>query len=393
MTIAEAARDAASEGVSDWPRQAGLDSRRVGERLELRPSGSWTTRALAPLEARLAALSGQPATEVSLDLSDVSALDTAGALLVLHCIKALEQRGAKVAIEGADEVQRALLDTVARHDVPTPAPGRPESPIAAVVIHVGRVCFILAGEARAMVGFLGHTLIVFGRALLQPRRIRVTALVSHMERTGLDALPIVGLISFLIGVVLAYQGADQLARFGAQIYTVNLVGIGVLREMGIILTAIMVAGRSGSAFTAQIGTMQVNEEIDAMRTIGLDPMDMLVIPRVLALVLVLPLLTFYADILGIAGGAVMAMLVLDISAVQFIRQLNTAVPIWAFWVGIIKAPIFAFIIGMVGCYEGFRVTRSAESVGLRTTAAVVKSIFLVIVLDALFSILFSVLGV
>ncbi|MGF1608030.1 MAG: MlaE family ABC transporter permease, partial [Kiloniellales bacterium] len=240
---------------------------------------------------------------------------------------------------------------------------------------------------------LGHTVIVFLRALLQPRRIRVTALVSHMERTGLDALPIVGLISFLIGVVLAYQGADQLARFGAQIYTVNLVGVGVLREMGIILTAIIVAGRSGSAFTAQIGTMQVNEEIDAMRTIGLDPMDVLVIPRVLALVLVLPLLTFYADIMGILGGAVMAMLVLDISFVQFIRQLNAAVPIWSFWVGIIKAPIFAFIIAMVGCYEGFRVIRSAESVGLRTTAAVVKSIFLVIVLDALFSILFSILGV
>jgi len=214
-----------------------------------------------------------------------------------------------------------------------------------------------------------------------------------MEQTGLNALPIVGLISFLIGVVLAYQGADQLARFGAQIFTANLVGAGVLREMGVLLTAIIVAGRSGSAFAAQIGTMNVNEEIDAMRTMGLDPMEVLVAPRVMALVLVLPLLTFYADIMGLLGGAVMATAVLDISFFQFARQINNSVPLWSFWVGMIKAPVFAFIIATVGTYEGFNVTRSAESVGRQTTRAVVEAIFRVIVLDALFSILFSFLGV
>ena len=214
-----------------------------------------------------------------------------------------------------------------------------------------------------------------------------------MEQSGLNALPIVGLISFLIGVVLAYQGADQLARFGAQIYTVNLVGVGVLREMGILLTAIIVAGRSGSAFTAQIGTMKVNEEIDAMRTMGLDPMEVLVLPRIMALVLVMPLIAFYADIMGLLGGAVMATAVLDISFFQFARQLNASDPIWSFWIGIIKAPIFAFIIATIGCYEGLRVTHSAESVGRQTTRAVVEAVFLVIVLDALFSILFSVLGI
>ena len=214
-----------------------------------------------------------------------------------------------------------------------------------------------------------------------------------MEQSGLNALPIVGLISFLVGVVLAYQGADQLARFGAQIFTVNLVAVGVLREMGILLTAIIVAGRSGSAFTAQIGTMKVNEEIDALQTIGLDPMDVLVMPRLIGLVLVLPLLTFYADIMGLLGGAVMATVVLDISFFQFARQLNDAVDLWAFWVGVIKAPLFAFIIAMVGCYEGLKVSRSAESVGRQTTRAVVESIFLVIVLDALLSIFFSFIGI
>jgi len=201
------------------------------------------------------------------------------------------------------------------------------------------------------------------------------------------------LISFLTGVVLAYQGADQLARFGAQIFTINLVGIGVLREMGILLTAIIVAGRSGSAYTAQIGTMKVNEEVDAMRTLGLDPMELLVLPRVIALIIVMPLLTFYADMMGLLGGAVMANVVLDISFFQFVRQLNTAVPLWSFWVGVIKAPLFGFIIALVGCYEGLQVTRSAESVGRQTTRAVVEAVFLVIVLDAVLSILFSVLGI
>ena len=228
---------------------------------------------------------------------------------------------------------------------------------------------------------------------MRPHAIRWHALFTHMERAGIDALPIVGLISFLIGVVLAYQGADQLARFGAQIFTVNLVGYGVLREMGILLTAIIVAGRSGSAFTAQIGTMKVNEEIDAMRTIGLDPMEVLVVPRVLALVLMMPLLTFYADMMGLLGGAVMANVALDISFFQFARQLSEGVTIWSFWVGMIKAPIFAFIIAMVGCYEGLKVSRSAESVGQQTTASVVKSIFLVIVLDAFLSVLFSAIGI
>jgi phospholipid/cholesterol/gamma-HCH transport system permease protein len=233
----------------------------------------------------------------------------------------------------------------------------------------------------------------FLRLLVQPRRIRFVSLISHIEHTGLNAMPIIGLISFLIGIVLAYQGADQLRQFGAEIFTVNLVGVSVLREMGILLTSIIVAGRTGSAFTAQIGTMQVNEEIDAMRTLGLDPLDTLVLPRIAALVIALPLLTFYSDIMALFGGGVAAVLLLGMSPAQYMTQLHNAVTLAYFLVGISKAPVFAMLIGMVGCFEGLRVTGSAESVGQLTTQSVVEGLFLVIVFDALFSILFSYLHI
>ena len=206
-------------------------------------------------------------------------------------------------------------------------------------------------------------------------------------------MPIIGLLSFLIGVVVAYQGVDQLRRFGAEIFTVNLLGVSILREMGILITAIVVAGRSGSAFTAQIGAMQVNQEIDALQALGLDPVEILVLPRIIALVIALPLLAVFADMMGLAGGGVMVMLVLDISLIQFMEQLRGAVSIWSFWIGILKAPVFAFLIALVGCREGLRVTGSAESVGRQTTKSVVVAIFLVIVTNAAFSILFSALHI
>jgi len=206
-------------------------------------------------------------------------------------------------------------------------------------------------------------------------------------------MPIVGLLSFLIGVVLAYQGADQLRRFGAEIYTVNLLGIAILRELGVLLTAIIIAGRSGSAFTAQIGTMQVNEEIDALRTLGLDPIEVLVVPRVLGLALTLPLLAVYAAFMGLLGGCLMSWASLGILIPTFLEQLRSAITEWTFWVGIIKAPFFAIIIALVGCYEGFNVARSADSVGRLTTPSVVESIFIVIVADAAFSIMFSMLRI
>ncbi|HEY9550203.1 MAG TPA: MlaE family lipid ABC transporter permease subunit [Kiloniellaceae bacterium] len=361
--------------------------------LRLRFVGAWTTRELARHDAALRRLDLQGARAVAVELGDCSAIDSAGAWVLERTLDDLKRRGVPVSLVDCPPAIQTLLGTVARKHVELPPAPKHDNPLVAVALRIGRETVRIAREGTDLLSFLGLTVTVLLRSLLRPWRIRVVPLIAHMEQTGLNALPIVGLISFLVGVVLAYQGADQLARFGAQIFTVNLVAVGVLREMGILLTAIIVAGRSGSAFTAQIGTMKVNEEVDAMRTLGLDPMEVLVMPRVIALVLVLPLLTFYADVMGLLGGAVMATVVLDISFFQFARQLSDAVTPWTFWVGVIKAPLFAFIIGMVGCYEGLQVSRSAESVGRQTTRAVVEAIFLVIVLDALLSIFFSVIGI
>jgi phospholipid/cholesterol/gamma-HCH transport system permease protein len=266
--------------------------------LVLRLAGAWTTRTLGAVSTQLAAALAPSPPKVCFDLSDLSAMDSAGAWTLHRTRQALIAQGGAVTL----------------HDMAqTPEPA-PPNPLIALTERLGRGAVDAALEARDLTAFLGHTNIVLAKSLLRPRRIRFTALVSQMEQSGLNALPIVGLISFLVGLVLAYQGADQLSRFGAQIFTVNLVAIGVLREMGILLTAIIVAGRSGSAYTAQIGTMQVNEEIDALRTIGLDPMEVLVMPRVLGLVIVMPLLTFYADIMGILGGGVMVTMTLPSSS-------------------------------------------------------------------------------
>jgi phospholipid/cholesterol/gamma-HCH transport system permease protein len=370
-----------------------LNQRREGEALRLEFAGQWTTQELARHDSALRALDLQGARTAIVDLSACSAIDSAGAWVLDRTLDDLKRRGAEVSLVGSSPAIETLLGTIAKKHVELPPPPEPDNPIIAVALRLGRETVRIGHEGADLLSFLGLTVIVFLRSLMMPWRIRLTPLIAHMEQTGLNALPIVGLISFLVGVVLAYQGADQLARFGAQIFTVNLVAIGVLREMGILLTAIIVAGRSGSSFTAQIGTMKVNEEVDAMQTLGLDPMEVLVMPRVFALVLVLPLLTFYADLMGLLGGAVMATVVLDISFFQFVRQLSDAVTLWTFWIGIIKAPLFAFIIGMIGCYEGLQVSRSAESVGRQTTRAVVEAIFLVIVLDALLSIFFSVIGI
>ena len=257
----------------------------------------------------------------------------------------------------------------------------------------GAKVFDAGAEAKSLVNFLGMVTLAALRVTVNPRRMRPKAFFTHMEQAGLDAIPIVGLLAFLIGVVLAYQGSDQLRQFGAEIYTVNLLGVSVLRVLGVLITAILIAGRSGSAFTAEIGSMQVREEIDAMRALGLDPVEVLVLPRMMALIVVLPLLTFFANVMALTGGAIMAFVSLDITPGQFLTQLDNAIRLNTLVVGLVQAPVFAALIALVGCFEGFRVERSAESVGRQTTRAVVESIFLVIVATALFSILFSALGV
>lgn len=246
-------------------------------------------------------------------------------------------------------------------------------------------------EATALLGFVGETSLVFAGCVAHPARMRWRPILFNIRSAGLDALPIVGLLSFLLGIVVAYQGADQLRQYGANIFVADLVGLSMLREFAPLITAIIVAGRSGSAYAAQIGTMAVTEEIDAMRTIGIAPLEMLVLPKIIALVIALPLLTVFADVLGVTGGMLMARTQLDVGFDEFLDRMAKAVSITSYVVGIGKAPVFAIIISVVGCFQGFRTRGGADSVGLQTTRSVVQSIFLVIVADALFSIAFSVL--
>jgi len=366
-------------------------SERDGVVLQL--GGDWLIRDAAALDAKVSAYRAPSARRFRLDLREVGALDTAGAWLVLRLERKLAERGAAVSLENLAPDLQPLLAQVEKRPVagslPPPPPRRSSDELA----FIGAQTVDAVRTAGALVGFLGVVVVTALRALRHPARIRLISVVANMERTGVSALPIIGLLSFLIGIVMAYQGADQLRQFGAQIYTVNLLGVSFLRELGVLLTAIIVAGRSGSAFTAEIGTMQVNEEVDALRTLGINPVEVLVLPRLFALILTLPLLAFYANVMGIVGGALMCWAELGIPLSVFLEQLRGAIYAWTFWLGIIKAPFFAVCIALIGCYEGLRVERSAESVGRLTTRAVVESIFLVIVVDAAFSILFSKLGI
>jgi len=355
--------------------------------------GDWTIGAASALDTGLRRIDAREARSAEIDLSRLRVVDSTGALLLVGLRDRFSSDGRSVAFTGIRAEHAALIERVfANCGRPLPSP-MPYHPLIAVLERTGRAAIEAGQEAVGLLNFLGLVTITALRGLIRPARIRFVSLVSHLERVGFDALPIVGLLSFLIGIVVAYQGADQLRRFGTEIFTVNLLGVSILREMGVLLTAIVVAGRSGSAFAAQIGTMQVNQEVDAMRTLGLDPVEILVLPRVLALVLAMPLLAVYSDLMGLAGGAVMSMVSLDISIVQFTERLRDAVGMWTFWIGVIKAPVFGFLIALIGCHEGLKVTGSAESVGHHTTRSVVIGIFLVILADAAFSILFSVLRI
>jgi len=367
---------------------------RAGDSVTVTARGRWTRDSASAVEGRLSEVFGEPLPATArFDLTRLERLDTAGAWLIHRTECGLRARGVRVERAGPGEAQALILDAVARVDSERVAPTTPPSMLRIFLGNLGAAVVGMGREALSLLSFFGMLTVKAGRAVAQPRRLRRASIAAHMEATGLDAMPIVGLLSFLIGVVLAYQGADQLAQFGAEIFTVNLVGIAVLREMGILITAIIVAGRSGSAFTAQIGTMKVNQEVDAMETLGLDPIDMLVLPRVVALLATLPFLAFFANLMGLAGGAVMVNLALGIPFAAFLDQLRTAVDPIHLFVGLVKAPVFAFTIAMVGCYQGLKVSGSAESVGRLTTQAVVQSIFLVMVIDAVFSVVFSSLGI
>ena len=377
-----------AKGEGAW-----LETRESGDGQVLAPVGRWAIGDLFIVEKEIRAQADAATGPVIIDLSKVETLDTAGAWTIYRTVKYLEGCGITVDVVGASEDQIALIGAVRAAETEVPPDVPTGNSFVNMLAHLGQGTVGIAKETADLIGFFGQTLVAVAQVVRHPRRLRTTSLFHHMEEVGLNAIPIVGLMSFLIGIVLAFQGASQLQRFGAEVFVVNLVAISVLREIGVLMTAIIVAGRSGSAFTAQIGSMKVNEEVDAMQTLGLAPMEFLVLPRLFALMLTLPLLAFFADIMGLMGGALMAWIALDISPATFIERLRDAIGLWSFWAGILKAPFFAFLIAMIGCYEGFQVTGSATSVGHRTTRAVVEAIFLVIIVDAAFSIFFQVIGI
>ncbi len=359
--------------------------------IAVRFGGNVVISALTALERSLEKL--PRSRRVVIDLGAVEVLDTAGAWLITSVMARLGAEGVPVEVTGANPAQRALLDSVARSLPKQPAEPEPKRGFLPFLDRLGHRSVEGFLGLVDVVGFFGRVLAALGRVALHPSRMRGTALVYQMQEVGYNAVPIVSLMSFLIGVTLGFQGATQLRQFGAEVFVVNLIAISVLRELGILLTAIIVAGRSGSAFTAAIGSMKLREEIDAMRTLGLDPMEVLVLPRVLALLLMLPVLGLIADAAGLAGGLVMSWATLGVSPQMFVTRLIETTGVWHVAIGFIKAPFFAVIIGVIGCHKGMQVKGSAESLGRLTTSSVVLSIFTVIVADAIFSVFFSELGV
>jgi phospholipid/cholesterol/gamma-HCH transport system permease protein len=349
-------------------------------------SGAWVLRALKQLDQRLATQSLPGEGELVIDAAAITAMDTSGAWLLHRTICALEARGRSVRMQGLRPEFEVLLRLVVAR---TPVLQAATAATPGAFARIGRRAWDNLLGGLGLLTFLGEFAAALARALLQPRRIRWRTILYNVQSAGFEALPITGMLSFLLGIVIAYQGAEQLRLVGANIYIVDLVGLSMVRELSPLITAIIVAGRSGSAYTAQIGTMNVTEEIDALRTVGVAPMDQLVLPKVLALVLALPLLTVYTDVMGILGGMIMARAQLDVSFYTFVDRLDEAVSLKSYLIGVGKAPVFAAIIALVGCYQGFKVSGSAESVGRQTTVSVVQSIFLVILSDALFSIAFS----
>ncbi|SOB80784.1 phospholipid/cholesterol/gamma-HCH transport system permease protein [Sphingomonas guangdongensis] len=349
----------------------------------LRFRGSLSLAQLGNLPERL----DQQAGARTLDLSGIERIDTVGAWVV-H--RHATRTGAE--ITGLSDDGRHLMEQVQHADEPVAVPAKPASPLRRVVGEIGDATATAGRTMLGLLAFMGATTIAFGSIIRHPARFRFNATVHRFEVVGVSALGIVGLMSFLIGIVIAQQGAVQLRQFGAEVFTINLVGRITLRELGVLMTAIMVAGRSGSAFAAQLGTMKLTEEIDAMRTIGVSPMESLVVPRTLAAILLMPLLGFYSSLIAIIGGGLLCWLQLDIPPVTFMQRIREVVPITDLYVGLVKAPVFGAIIAIAGCFQGMQVEGDAEQVGSRTTAAVVQAIFLVIVLDAFFAVFFTWIG-
>lgn len=351
--------------------------------------GRWTSGCLGGIEAQLASMQLGPGS-VLVDLERVLALDVTGAWLVHRTRRQLEDEGRAVQVVGISETTRRLLELVADNE-PGAVPDADDR--HGLVEDIGRSSTRQLAFYVEFLEFIGNVTFLGFRAALRPATMYWDVVVKEMEEAGFDALPIVGLLTTLIGVVIAYQGGIVLQQYGGSIFIADMVGAAILRELSPLIVSIIVAGRTGSAYTAQIGTMQVTEEVDALRSMGISPIEVLVLPKVIAMVLCLPLLTMFGDIMGLLGGAIMANALLDISLNSFVDRLGQVITIETFMIGIGKAPVFALIVAGVGSFQGFRVSGGADSVGRQTTVCVVQCIFLVIVVDAIFSIIFSRLGI
>ena len=380
-----------------------LDVHRGEGSLELQLSGEWRALKMPEIDAALAALDFTGISTVVIVADRLAALDLSGAWRLRELLRQLAAQQIQATFRGAEPDQLRLVDQTLSDQAPPQRPALPQSTPASdmhlegairrPLIDIGRSSIRFARHLRHGVAFLGRVSVTFARAALHPHRLRPISIARHVYDTGITAIPIVALIAFLISVIIAYMSAQQLISFGATIFVVDLVTIGVLRELGVLLTAIIVAGRSGSAFSAEIGAMQLNEEVDALIATGVDPFEVLVLPRVLGLIIALPLLTVIADIIGLMGGALLCRFLLDMPLTQFVDRVNEAIAPTTFWVGIIKAPVFALAIALAGAYRGMQVRGSSRELGRLTTVAVVQSIFLVILADAVFAVLFLELDV
>ena len=365
-----------------------------GDVLELRPGGSWTAANVTTLEA----LSGTVADKldrsksVKLDMADVRELDTLGAWMLEKMSRRAASAGRPTEVVGVADNYAGLIEEVRQVNRRNPAPVPALNPVVARVNDVGRFAVGSREDISVFLQMLGSLFLALVGVLRRPRSLRVTSLVYQLYKVGFQAIPIMVLITFLIGAIIAQQGFFHFRKFGADSYVVDMVGILVLRELGVLIVAIMVAGRSGSAYTAELGSMKMREEIDALSTMGLDPVEVLILPRIVALVLALPILSFVGSMAALYGGGLVAQFYGDMSPAIYIARLHDAVSVTSFKVGIIKAPFMALAIGIVACSEGLRVKGSAESLGKQTTTSVVKSIFLVIVLDGLFAVFFASIG-
>jgi phospholipid/cholesterol/gamma-HCH transport system permease protein len=363
-----------------------------GDTMRLLVGGAWTRDQARRLDPQMRSLELEGGHRVEVDCRELSRLDIVGAWMLLRTAWTWRHQGVTVDLVNVAPEYEALVHTV-NHACPAPlAQLPPHQPLTMLLERTGRGVWHVLDEAHRLLGFFGLVVVETLATVLRPRRLRVPAVVHQMEQVGLNSLPIVGLISLLIGVVVAYQGAAELHQFGADVFTVNLLSDGVLRELGGMMAAILVAGRSGSAFTAQIGTMKVTEELDAIQVGGFNPIQVLVLPRLLAIVITLPLLTFCSNIMGLIGGAIACHFYLVMPTSVFLHQLHSAIRGGTFWLGLIKAPVFACIIGLVGCHQGLQVERNAASIGEHTTHSVVEAIFLVIAANEIFSILFTAVG-